>query len=192
MLDAGEPDAAGGDNDAAGGGDDAGDGEAADASEDMGEPSDAASGFPAEEGAPADGDGRVRVGQGQVSFTELRHGDTVRWERGPQRGHHVYLRWQSADAWLDEVPEDLRSRLRWEIRVEDGTGLRLGSLQRTGGFRRGDDGIWRSDLAQVILVNGIRPGSLDAVPLQVSVRLWGDGLTTDVRRWVWVRSFCCD
>jgi hypothetical protein len=154
-----------------------------DAESDSGEPD-------FEQGESPDGDARVHPGVGQQQLEGLRQGDTVRWERGPQGGYHVWVGVRVDNTLLSDLDDEERDSTYHRYRLERADGTLLASTQRLGGLRREGD-TWLAIGQYAVLEAPIRPTTLDGEALLYRVEVERPS-RAPVSSQVWVRSACCD
>ena len=143
-----------------------------------------------EEGAPPVGDSRVRPGVGQQQLETLHQGDTVRWERGPQGGYHVWVGVRVDNTLLSDLDEEERDSTYHRYRLERADGTLLASTQRLGALQREGD-VWLALGQYAVLEAPVRPTTLDGEALLYRVEVERPS-RAPVSSQVWVRSACCD
>jgi len=143
-------------------------------------------------GDPAAGTGPFWPGTGRREFEPLMHGDDVRWERGTQGGHHIWIAAEVERAFIEELEaDDLRQiRHTYEFIHEDGE--LLAKASRTGGFRFNEGaGEWRALGLYAVLEAPRRPSTMndDLIRYVLQVEM-EDG--QQFQRELWLVSRCCD
>lgn len=146
-----------------------------------------------EPGDPPVGDPGVLVGTGRTQWSALLQGDPLRWEGGPQGGHHVWAAMRIEAAVAAELDPAARQVLRTRFTVEwpEEDGEILAQAQRTGGWTEGADGSIELVGTFVPLLSTIDVNSLTGRTLKLRAQVTIDDDRT-LSSHVHFRSLCCD
>ena len=142
-----------------------------------------------EPGAPPAGDLALRIGTGRTGYEPLLQADTIRWEAGPQGGHHIWVSAQVDTSWIEGLDDDARRRLRTAYTITHEDGTLLAQTTRLGAWRLRDDA-WTHVGQYAVLEVRRRPSLMDGEWLHVRVELTNEEQTLGSD--VWLVSECCD
>lgn len=142
-----------------------------------------------EPGAPPAGDLALRIGTGRTGYEPLLQADTIRWEAGPQGGHHIWVSAQVDTSWIEGLGDDARRRLRTAYTITHEDGTLLAQTTRLGAWRLRDDA-WTHVGQYAVLEVRRRPSLMDGEWLHVRVELTNEEQTLGSD--VWLVSECCD
>lgn len=143
-------------------------------------------------GDPASGTGPFWPGTGRRQFEPLVHGDDVRWERGIQGGHHIWISAELERPFSEALEEDERQQIRHTYRFIHEDGELLAQASRTGGFRFNEEfEKWRALGLYAVLEAPRRPSTMDddLIRYVLDVEM-EDG--QKFQREIWLVSQCCD
>ncbi len=142
-----------------------------------------------EPGGPPVGDPELTAGTGRQSFRALSQGDPIRWEAGPQGGHHIWVSARLDPAWIEGLDEDARRGLRTSYTLTHVDGTVLARTMRLGAWRSRDAG-WTHVGQYAVLEVRRRPSLMDGDWLELFVELEHEEDRLESR--VWLQSACCD
>jgi hypothetical protein len=140
-------------------------------------------------GAPPNGDPELEPGTGRLTHEGRLQADVVRWEAGPQGGHHIWVSAQLDSSWIEELDDEARQQLRTTYTITHVDGTLLARTSRLGAWRL-LDGVWTHVGQYAVLEVRRRPSLMDGEWLELVVEV--EHQQGVLFSQVWLVSDCCD